>query len=191
MQALFLFTAFMKIFSYTPLCFPPVQAILENSKSINFGKHPAGKSPVIQGRLLLLLLVLLSTMLQMLSKMGCLLGVWFEVPVPGGIFLRSCLGLWYDPSGTFLAEKKQTHFTDNWSHNALKNCSYFYHAKAKWGFLHVTLTTSLESYGCYDFVFFTETAAFRNMNPPTHEVACRIKLYVCTAFHILHSSPSF
>lgn len=114
--------------------FPPAQAILANSKSMNFGKHPAGKSPVIQGRLLLLLLVLLSTTLQMLSRRSCLLGVWFEVPVPGGTFPRSCLGLWSDPSGTFLAEEKWTRFTENWSHTSLKN-SYFYCAEAKWVFL--------------------------------------------------------
>lgn len=112
------------IFRYTS--FLPAQAILENSKSMNSGKYPAGKSPVIQGRLLLLLLVLLSTTLQMLSRMGCLLGVWFEVRVPGGTFPRSCLGLWSDPSSTFLAQKKRTRFTDNWSHKALNNYSYFF-----------------------------------------------------------------
>lgn len=117
------------------LSFPPAQSILANSKSMNFGKHPAGKSPVIQGRLLLLLLVLLSTTLQMLSRRSCLLGVWFEVPVPGGTFPRSCLGLWSDPSSTFLAEKKWIRFTENWSHTYLKNYSYFYCAKAKWVFL--------------------------------------------------------
>lgn len=117
------------------LSFPPAQAVLANSKSMNFGKHPAGKSPVIQGRLLLLLLVLLSTTLQMLSRRSCLLGVWFEVPIPGGTFPRSCLGLWSDPSGTFLAEKKWTRFTENWSRTYLKNYSYFYCAEAKWVFL--------------------------------------------------------
>lgn len=114
---------------------PPAQAILANSKSMNFGKHPAGKSPVIQGRLLLLLIVLLSTTLQMLSRRSGLLGVWFEVPVPGGTFPRSCLGLWSDPSSSFLAEKKWTRFTENWSHRSLKNYSYFYCAEAKWIFL--------------------------------------------------------
>lgn len=133
------------------LSFPPAQAILETSKSMNFGKHPAGKSPFIQGRFLLLLL-LLSTMQQMLSRMGCLLGVWFEVPIPGGTFPRNCSGLRSDPSSIFLAEKKWTCFTDNWLHKALKNYSYFYHTKSKWVFVHMLFTTSLRSYGCYDFV---------------------------------------
>lgn len=115
--------------------FSPCTGNLGKQQVNEFGKHPTGKSPVIQGRLLLLLLVLLSTTLQMLSRMGCLLGIRFEVPVPGDTFLRSCLGLWPDPSGTFLAQKKWTHFTDNWSHKALKNYSYFYNAKAKWVFL--------------------------------------------------------
>jgi len=123
--------ALLQTFSDTPLSLPLAQAVLENSKSMNFGKHPADKSPVIQGRLLLLLLVLLSTTLQMLSRMGCLSDAWFEAPVPGGTFPRSCLGLWSDPSRTFLAEKKQTPFTDNWPHKALKNYSDFYCAKAK------------------------------------------------------------
>lgn len=123
------------IYADIVLSFPPAQAILANSKSMNFGKHPAGKSPVIQGRLLLLLLVLLSTTLQMLSRRSGLLGIWFEVLAPGGTFPRSCLGLWSDPSGTFLAEKKWTCFTENWSHRSLKNYSYFYCAEAKWVFL--------------------------------------------------------
>lgn len=129
------FTPVRCIYADIFLSFPPAQAILANSKSMNFGQHPAGKSPVIQGRLLLLLLVLLSTTLQMLSRRSGLLGVWFEVPVPGGTFPRSCRGLWSDPSSTFLAEKKWTRFTENWSHRSLKNYSYFYCAEAKWVFL--------------------------------------------------------
>lgn len=93
------------IFRYIPL-FPPCTGNLWKQQVNEFWKTPSWQFTSYSRKTFITIISIIKYYAANAVQNGLFVGRLVEAPVPGGTFPRSCLGLWSDPSSTFLVEKK-------------------------------------------------------------------------------------